>query len=317
MRRLLLSVLAAVATLSGMLLGTTASPAGAAEVPVVVDVSTTSTANPLKNGASVVSPPGALAFYEATFTNSSVIPVTGTFTNTSSAGSVASASATGCTPTTSGLTVSCTASVPANGTVTMRVAVRTPTTAGTITNTSTGKVSDAFVDLITSNDTSTITTQVQAPGAGSAGFVPEGGSLTYKKHVLTVRDADLGVVAFLSDTANAGTYSCGSAPCKEGLHLDFDQDPRFFGIVAVDVNFGVDDPCRGLGSGAGCYSLYVRKGTALQPTPVPACNATQSNGPCLERTYKTGTEFHSVVVMDTNDPDLLTPVKNLTSVSGS
>lgn len=317
MRKLLLSVVAAVAAISGLLLGPVASPAGAVDVPVVVDVSSSTAAKPMQAGESVVSPPGALAYYTASFTNGSLIPVKGTFTNTTSAGSIVGATAVGCAPTTSNLTVSCTTTVPANGTVSFAVTVQTPTTPGSITNTSTARVGDQFVDLITSNDSSSVTTTVQAAGTGSAGFVPENGTLTYKKHVLKVTDADLGVVAFMSDTPNAGTYACGSSPCSQGLRLDFDQDPAFFGRVSVDVNFGIDDPCRGLGASAGCYSLYVKKPADAAPTAIPACNATQSNGPCLQRTYKVGTEFHSVVILDTNDPDLLTPVKNLGSVSGN
>jgi hypothetical protein len=313
MRKLLLSILASVAPLGGLLLGATATPAGAVEAPVVVDVSSATSAKPMQGTASVVSPPGAFAFYTATFTNNSVVPVTGTFTNTTSAGTIYSATAVGCTPARSGRTVSCTTSVPANGTVTFSIAVQTPTSPTTITNTSNASVGDAFVDLITSNDTSSVSTAVQASNTGSAGFVPTGKSLTYKKHVLTVDQADLGVIAYLSDTQNAGTYNCGTTACAQGLHLEFDQDAAFFGRMHVDVNFGVDDPCRGLGSGSGCYSIYVKKLTNPTPVPVPACNTGRTNGPCLDRTYKTGAEFHSVVYLDTNDPDLLIPVKNLAS----
>src|SRR5207237_603051 len=84
---------------------------------------------------------------------------------------------------------------------------------------------------------------------------------------------------------------------------------------AIDVDFGPGDPCRGLGN-ENCHPLFFRKG-ALAPTqPLPVCGTQGADDPCQETVYKSGTEFHFVVVMQTDDPDLLTPVKSAIGGSG-
>lgn len=303
MRRVALSILAAAAALTGAV-AAISTPAGA---DGLVDLSATTVSSP-----AAVSPPGALVIYTSTFRNEGAVAVEGVFTNSTSGGTILEVNADS-TCSTSGSSIACHDTLDPGEAKVVEVVVQSPATAGAvITNSASAKVDPELVqvlDLFPANDTSTVSTTVQeSTGVGSAGFVPEGGTLTYKKHVLTVREAQLGVVAFLRDTTAPSTIDCGGVPCGAGLNVDFDQDPRFFGVVEVDVNFGAGDPCRGIGNPA-CHPLYFRKiATDLTAEPVPACGTEAEGDPCLERTYKVGTEFHFVVVMETNDPDLLPPI---------
>jgi hypothetical protein len=52
------------------------------------------------------------------------------------------------------------------------------------------------------------------------------------------------------------------------------------------------------------------------PANIELCGVAAADVPCLESTYKANNEFHFVVVMTTDDPDLLTPIKSLTSTTG-
>ena len=316
MRRVLLSVLAAAVALTGLAL-TTASPAGAEGL---VDLSAVTSADP--EGS--VSPPGALAFYTATFTNEGALALEGTFSNATTGGTVVSVTADD-TCTVSGNTVTCVDTLPAGATKVVNVVVQSPTTAGsTITNVSAASVNPglvSFIDLYPANNSSTVTTNVLAADTvGSAGFIREGESLSYKKHKMTVLEAELGVVGFLSDTPAAPALSCGGNPCKQGLRVDFaegGEDERFYGLVKVEVNFGTTDPCRGYGAASGCADLYYLKPGMTAPVKLPACTAT-SGMPCQAGVSRNGgLEFVVDVRLDTDDPDLLSPVKNLAGgVSG-
>jgi hypothetical protein len=323
MRRLVLSVLGAAVALLAASFVTVSTPAGALGI---VDLSASATANP----ALAVSPPGALVIYTAVFKNEGTVYTVGTFTNASDRGTLVSASVSDITPESCTIpasgaaapTISCGATLAAGESFQVRVVIQSPTTVGAfITNTSKATATDSLYntvdtvqDLIVANNTKTLTTQVNASdtAAGSAGFVRPGGTLTYKKHVLTVRAAELGVVAYMSDVPAVQTVHCGSptTPCQEGLRADFDQNPDFDGLVAIDVDFGFNDPCHGLGNDA-CHPLFWRKNNAIDATAFEGCPATTPNAPCLERTYKLNNEFHYVVVLDTHDPDVVSPVKSL------
>jgi hypothetical protein len=307
MRRVALSILAVAAALSGILaaIGPSAGAQG------LIDLSATSVSSP-----AAVSPPGGLVIYTATFRNEGALAIAGVFTNTTVGGTILSVDADDTCGTT-GNTVTCRDTLAAGASKVVELIVQTPLTAGsTVTNTSTAAVDPGLVsvlDLYPENDTSTVVTAVQATtGVGSAAFVPEGGTLAYKKHLLTVREAELGVVAFLQDTPTVTNLDCGGQPCQEGLRVDFDQDPRFAGLVDVDVNFGISDPCRGLGAEK-CRPLFYFKPEMAAPAPIGLCGIASPDVPCLESTYKDGNQFHFVVVMTTDDPDLLTPVKSLVS----
>ncbi len=260
--------------------------------------------------------------YTIDFTNQGAVAVEGTFTDATSNGTLLRAEAPGCAVPAAGTTnptISCTATLAPGASKRIRVVIQTPTTApATVTNTATAAVNPGplqLVDLNTTNDSSTASTPVSdSTGVGSAGFVQQGGTLSYKRHVLTVRQADLGVVAYLNDVPAAQAADCGGTPCEEGLRADFDQDPAFVGIVAIDVAFGKSDPCRGLGNPT-CHPLFFRKSPTSPTSPVASCGSQGTNDPCLERVYKND-GFHYVVVMGTDDPDLLSPTKSLISNQG-
>lgn len=309
MRRVALSILAVAAALTSAL-AAVGSPAGAAGL---VDLSASTVSSP-----TAVSPPGGLVISTATFRNEGALAIAGVFTTTSTGGTILDVLADD-TCSAAGATVTCRDTLAAGATKVVELIVQTPLTAGsTVTTTSSAAVDPGLVqvlDLFPANDTSTVVTAVQeTTGVGSAAFVPEGGTLGYKQHLLTVRQAELGVVAFLEDTPAVTSLDCGGQPCQEGLRVDFDQDPRFAGLVDVDVNFGISDPCRGLGAEK-CRPLFYLKPDMAAPAPIGLCGVATQDVPCLESTYKTGTEFHFVVVMTTDDPDLLTPIKSLTSTT--
>ena len=322
MRKLVLSILVTAVSLVAASVATIAAPAGAAGI---VDLSAASSANPTS-----VSPPGANVIYTTTFGNEGLVAVDGLFENATTNGKLVTATSSiagACAIPAAGTAdpvISCARNLAAGATLVVQVIIETPTTAlSTVTNVATARVNPALVqaiDLYPANDTSTVATPVKdstgVAGTGAAAFVPEGGTLRFRAHVLTVREADLGVVAYMDDVDAPQAADCGGVACQIGLHVDFDQDPRFFGLVNVNVNFGPSDPCRGLGTGK-CHPLYFRKGP-LEPTaPVLSCGTQGANDPCLERIYKDGVDFHFVVVMETNDPDLLSPVKSLAgSTSG-
>lgn len=310
MRRVALSILAVAAALTSAL-AAVGTPAGAAGL---IDLSATTVSSP-----EAVSPPGALLISTATFRNEGALAVAGVFTTTTTGGTIVDLLADD-TCSAAGATVTCRDTLAAGATKVVELIVQTPLTAGSaVTATSSAAVDPGLVqvlDLFPANDNSTVVTAVQeTTGVGSAAFVPEGGTLAYKQHLLTVRQAELGVVAFLEDTPAVTSLDCGGQPCREGLRVDFDQDPRFAGLVDVDVNFGISDPCRGLGADK-CRPLFYLKPDMAAPAPIDLCGVATQHVPCLESTYKTGTEFHFVVVMTTDDPDLLTPIKSLTSTNG-
>ncbi len=310
MRRPFLALLAVLAALTGVL-ATSSAPAGAAGL---VDLSASAVSSPLS-----VSPPGALVFYTATFKNEGTLAVDARFTNTTSNGSVLSFTGHS-TCSLSGAVITCLGTVQPGATKVVEVVVKTPLTApSTVTNVSQARVNPGPlqpVDLVTGNNDATISTPVTAStGVGSAGFVQEGGTLGFRKHLLTVLDADLGVVAFLNDVPAVQSADCGGQPCQSGLRADYDQDPRFAGIVSIDVNFGSSEPCRGLGNEA-CHPLFFRKSPTSPTAPVLACGTAAAGDPCETNFYKLNNEFHHVVKMGTSDPDLMTPIKSLTSTSG-
>jgi hypothetical protein len=310
MRRVALSILAVAAALTGAL----AAVGPSAGAQGLVDLSATSVSSP-----AAVSPPGGLVIFTTTFRNEGAVAVAGVFTNTTTGGTILEVDGDD-TCSTAGNTVTCRDTLAAGASKVVELIVQTPLTAGsTVTNTSSAAIDPGLIsvlDLYPENNTSTVVTAVQATtGVGSAAFVPQGGTLAYKKHLLTVRQAELGVVAFLQDTPAVTSLDCGGEACQEGLRVDFDQDPRFAGLVDVDVNFGLSDPCRGLGADK-CRPLFYFKPGMPAPAHIDLCGVASADVPCLESTYKANNEFHFVVVMTTDDPDLLTPIKSLTSTTG-
>jgi len=307
-----LRVGAALAVSAAALIAASTQQAAGVDVPIA-DVGVAVTSDP-----GTVSPAGADVIYTVTITNSNAVPATVDLTDTTSGGTIVSAPSS-CT---GGLTLTCNGvSVPAFGALNLRVVVQTPTNAPSITNTATVKVPAGLaLDLNADNDTATATTQITGATTGSYAFVPQDGTLQWRKHLLTVRQAKIGVLASLSDTDFSTPMYCGSTstPCRSGLHADFtkggDTDD-FYGLMSIDVNFGQTDPCHGIGADK-CHPLYVYKPSPLETSRtairIPACESTGTIRPCLESTYKsTRNEFHFVVVLDSNDPDLATTSSSL------
>ncbi|HEX7165915.1 MAG TPA: hypothetical protein VF230_02935 [Acidimicrobiales bacterium] len=317
MRRALFVVLAAGALLAGLV--GIASPAGAlGPVDLGASVAATPTA---------VSPAGGLVHYTVTFVNDGLVPATATLTDATDNGTLADVNGVGPSDAcavpavgTSDPTITCTVTLAAGASKTIEVVIATPTTApAQVTNTATAELAPRQLDLVdvnVANDQAVVTTAVTdpTPTTGASAFVPEGGTLSYKTHTLTVVDAyNEGVVPTMADAIVAPGTMCGPNPCKtEGLHVEFDEDERFAGLTEVDVNFSQDDPCFGLGN-ATCYSLWFRKLSTDLPEPLLACGQEEENDPCLLRAYKDGRGFHQVVKMETDDPDLMQTVKSLGS----
>jgi hypothetical protein len=318
-----LSVVAAVAATAAALVGLAAGPVAALDAPIA-DYGTSVVSRP-----GSVSPPGALVLYQATYSNSNVVDITASVTDTlAGGGSIVSATfvdGSSCAVASNSQSAGCTVAVPALGAVTLNVRVQTPATTLPTSISLTSAIASAdplALDLTTTNDSATATTAV-APStttAQSSGYVPEGGTLTWRKHVLTVRQSANGVVASLSDTVSPSSISCGGTPCGSGLHAEFDQDTYFDGLMAIDLDFGQTDPCHGVGADK-CHALFVYKPDPLDTSktayPIPSCDSTDSVRPCLESFYKSAVnEFHFVVVLDTHDPDLVTTAQSLTNVRG-
>ncbi len=316
MRKALLFLVVLSAALSGAILPAVA-PAGAVGV---VDLGAAVTSSP-----ATVSPAGGAVIYTADYTNEGLVAVEGTFTDATNNGSLIRAEAPGCSVPAVGTTnptITCVATLQPGTSMRIRVVIQTPTTApATVTNTASASVNPAPLqpaDLNSVNDSATVTTQVtDSTGVGSAGFVQEGGTLRYKSHVLTVRDADLGVVAYLNDVPAPETAMCGPVTCKEGLRADYDQDPAFAGVVAIEVVFGktTSKQCKGMSSSE-CNKLYFRKSATGAVSPVLPCGSQGPNDPCQESFHRCHDVNHYVVVMGTDDPDLLSPTKSLISNQG-
>ncbi|MDQ3107606.1 MAG: hypothetical protein M3Q68_07360, partial [Actinomycetota bacterium] len=286
MRRPILAVLAVLAALTSVL-ATSSAPAGAAGV---VDLSASAASSPL-----AVSPPGALVFYTATFANEGAVAVDAILTNTTSNGSVVSFTGDS-TCARSGAEITCIDSLAPGETKVVSVVVQSPLTApSTIANVSRARVNPGLVqvvDLATANNDATITTPVRAStGVGAAGFAREGDTIPFRKHVLTVLEADLGVVAFLNDVPDVQTANCGGQPCQEGLRADYDQDPRFAGKVSIDVNFGSSEPCRGIGNDR-CHPLFYRVSPTSPTFPVLRCGEEGAAKVCGTGVRKIGNQFH-------------------------
>lgn len=285
---------------------------------VVIDLAAAVTSDP-----ATVSPSGALAFYTATYTNNGLAPVTATLTDATTGGGTFVSHNGGAACTVAGSTnpvVTCTTTLAAGASYTLGVVIRSAVSAapGLLTNTARASAGPVFdlLDLTPTNNLATVSTPVTpaATSTGSQGFVREGETLQWRRHVLTAVDADLGVVASMSDTVAPQAATCGDDACGTGLHLEYDQDQRFYGTVRVDVAFGPLAPCAGLGAEK-CHPLYWRKDASSPTAPLPECGAEGPAEPCLVSVYKIGSnDFHWVVEMQTDDPDLLLPIKSLQRV---
>ena len=167
------------------------------------------------------------------------------------------------------------------------------------------------LDVDSSNDQATATTPVGA-GSTTAGYVPEGRSITYQSngqtHVLTVTDAKGAGGGALVTMSDPGQMDCAGSPCN-GVRIYFDQgeDGALFEAATEIDSTGVHDPCRGLGND-NCTGIYWRKLPTDTMALLPACGTQGPAAPCLQSKYKLdGGEIHYVTAMDTDDPDIGLP----------
>lgn len=299
MRKFLLAFVAMLGAVTA--LPATSSAEGVVDVSIVVD-----------DLIEVVNVPGTVV-YKVTATNPALAPVVVDITDTITGGTInssASRNLEGCSVTAT--TVSCTSVVLENGDRVMFVAVNTAP--GTTQVKSTGTITYVpgalgGVDGDTSNNTSTDTTAA-APANESASYVPVNGTITYKKHSLTVREPGNGVITRLADVTFNNT-PCGTGTCAPtGLHLDFyegDRGEDYFGYVLTKVNLGSSEPCRGIGT-TKCSRLFYRTDPGEAMTELQPCDGVYTDlaneGPCVERVVKVGNEFVWDVRMTSQDPDL-------------
>ena len=206
---------------------------------------------------------------------------------------------------------------PAAPSATIHVAVRSGLSATQVLNHASismqGAGDDTVVglDIDSSNNQATATTPVTA-GSTSAGYVPEGGSMTYRSngqtHVLTVTDAKGAGGGALVTMSDPGQMDCAGSACN-GVRIYFDQgeDGALFEAATEIDSTGVHDPCRGLGN-ENCTGIYWRKLPTDTMAPLPICGTQGPADPCLVSKYKLDAgEIHYLTAMDSDDPDIGLP----------
>lgn len=206
---------------------------------------------------------------------------------------------------------------PAAPSATIHVAVRSGLNATQVLNHASVSMQGAGddtlfgVDIDSSNNQATATVPVTA-GSTTAGYVPEGRSMTYRSngqtHVLTVTDAKGAGGGALVTMSDPGQMNCAGSACN-GVRIYFDQgqDGALFEAATEIDSTGPHDPCRGLGNDA-CTGIYWRKLPTDTMAPLPPCGTQGPAAPCLQSKYKLDAgEIHYVTAMDTDDPDIGLP----------
>jgi hypothetical protein len=331
MRKAMLAAVAAASSIFG-LLGLMSTPAAAADATTVADLAITVTGVP-----DHVSPPGGTVVYKITASTAGDAPVAPVhIVDTTTGGTYraeASQLAPGCT-TTAGHnpSVTCDITLTPGAPVTFYVGIATDAVVGSATNHAHINFQPGFdvgvVDPNLGNNDASVTTPVDNSNS-SATYLREGESTTFQTHKLTVRTSATGIITKLT-TAPAGGAQCGTTSCKQGLRVLFYETARYSGKVGVDLNFGATYPC-GSATIANCKPLYYRKTNSGAVTQMPRC-ATAADSLCwesIERRTVSGappadddscsstSQWHVIVRMNTDDPDLLAPIKSLTSGTGS
>lgn len=313
MRKLLCAVLAAVSCLGG-LVALSSTPVAAAPG---FDASVA-----LSDSPDPVSPVGGTTIYKVTATATGLAPLfpaSLTVTNNGGLFSTAGTNAPGCTIPAEGTAdpvVTCELTLNA-GPKTIYVAIRS-VSAGTMSSTGTVQYEPAGLDPIVdddpSNDSSTESTTVTNDNS-SATYLQEGQSTTFQGHKLTVTDSDSGVITELrtAPVTGDGAATCGvQGPCKQGLRVLFYENTVYTGNVRVTVTYGWTHPCGYYGESATCKYLYYRKASTGDALPVPKC-VLATDTLCYEKKYFSAGAWRIDVRMDSNDPDLLSPVKGITT----
>lgn len=317
MRRLLLSFLAASAAIAG-LVGVQPVPAGAEGA---VDLSARVTAAP-----TVVSPVGGRVVYSVVFKNEGAVAVLADLEDATSGGSFLASGSTipaGCTTPADGAAnpvITCQRLLDPAQEVRLLVAILTPTTTSTVTNTAEAGLAplQLGIDAAPTNNTDSEATSVFNDPNSSASYLEEGDSLTFKTHKVTVRKSETGVIVRLADTLGGGR-TCGNTLCADGLLIDFPlNDVYSASDIEVDLNFGKGEACRSTNNAACGDAIYYVGPNGGAPQQVPACTSAPAAAPtpvpCVRSMYKTsGGQLHIVVGMDSEDPELLPQGLKLTA----
>lgn len=313
MRKLLLSVVAAVAAISGLLVGPVASPAGAV---LGYDGSVTVADYP----DPVVPATGATVYRVAARADQGVLPLGATVEVTITGGGTVDAGGTqapGCSlppASTVDPSFSCTVAAATGQDDVKTIAVRS-VAPGVVTLTASIQYDalDPIVDDNPGNDTdSESTTYTNTPAGATASYLAQGQSLSYKTHKVRVRRSSTGVIVKLSDAPAAGR-SCGAgALCADGLRVEFPLNDIYKAQnIEVDLNFGKGEACRSISNGACTDSLWYVGPNGGSPQLVANCTSTNVNVdpfpvPCVRSMYKSvGGQLHIVAGMTSDDPDLL------------
>lgn len=284
---------------------------GGAEELLATDLSTSVVGEP-----ATVSPVGGLVLYTVTFSNGPV-PVAATLSDATSGGGTYVASLSDvkdCAAPADGTTnpvIACDRSLLPLEELVIKVAIRTPSVAGTVTNTSRAGIDPkelSVIDLNPANNTSEQKTPVLNDPLRSAALVKQGDSLAFRTHVATVTAAPNGIVIFLKDAFGGGD-ACGQTVCGDGLSLDFSTDEDRQGELTVALNFPTD-PCRGVGAEKCIPKLYERKFVDGIKTIklVPDCTTLPGNDrttTCLVSVVKNGVYFTQTIRMHSVDPEIL------------
>jgi hypothetical protein len=260
-----------------------------------------------------VSPVGGIVLYFVTVSNNGPSVSNVTLTDSSTGGAVLklaySTIPSGCTAPadgTSNPTITCSFAAMASGaSKSLTVGLQTPASTATITNTATATVPSTVTDPNTSNNSQQITTQDLNDPNFSQSFVPLSQKLAYQLNTLTNSNAKNGVIASLY-TAQANGALCGTAPCTNGLGVNFNTNTTYQGGVSVFIDLGAGNPCRGVGSGSTCWYLFMRKNGTIKQ--VPLCSSQPNADPCISSLNKNSPDITWTVKMTSTDPEFLPPL---------
>jgi hypothetical protein len=314
MRKLLLSVVAALAAISGMLIGTDVSPAGAL-LGYDGSVSVADYPDP------VVPATGATVYRIVAKAEQGILPLGATLRVTVTGGGKvdpAGSQAPGCSlpsSTTVDPVFTCSVAATTGNDDVKNVAV-TSLAPGVVTLAAEIEYDalDTIVDDNPSNDADTeSTTYTNTPStAGSASYLKQGESLSFKTHSVTVKTSTTGVIVKLSDAPAAGRTCGTNALCADGLRIEFPLNEIYTASnIKVDLNFGKGEACRSITNGSCTDSLWYVGPSGGSPAPVANCTSTTENVapvpvPCVRSMYKSPSgQLHIVAGMNSTDPDLL------------
>jgi hypothetical protein len=309
-------LVAITSALVALLVGLVAAPdlaAGAGATDVSASVSGAPTA---------VSPVGGRVVYEVVFANEGALPVVADYSDTTSNGKFIAAGSTipaGCTTPTNGVqnpVITCnTVPMAAGAQLKLYVAILTPTTATTTSNTASAgnaplSAGIPVVDGDLANNTDSVSTPVFNDPNSSSSYLAEGDSLTYKTHKITVRSSDTGVIVDLRDAPAAGRFCGAGTLCADGLRINFPLNDIYSADdIEVKLNFGKGGACRSTTNDPCTDPIYYVGPSGGAPVEVVNCTSAPSAPPvpvpCVRSRVKVDGQLYITVGINSDDPDLL------------